>query len=475
MQSDTCHGEAAAAGLAEPQSESALSARAIKLATATFADPSVESRFKKHLAGEGFERERLMQLLGWLIFLGYGALDFLVAGDQTRDFLTIRFLIAAPAALGVMAICWARPFRRFLGLSTALALLFCALAIIYMTYRMDGPSAPPYIIGVLVVLVFTSCVMRIDFIFAAVTYTLIAVAYCAGLSAKPSPSDIEIISGSFFMISVAAIAVATIYLQERRARESWANAEKRAADDALIRQLLLEATAADRSKASFLSVVTHELRTPLHQIIGFSEIVRANPKDDSNAGHLDQVIDSATQLLKKLGKMLRYAEAAAGKIRVERENTPVDEIIDRVANETRALADAKNVRIDTSGLQGALIAVDAYHSAYALQNLVENAINASMAGAVVSITGAVLPTGDYEIRITDSGVGMTREDIATALAPFTQTDSGLTRYREGLGLGLPIASTLLSAQGATLTINSTVGVGTIAAVKFIRRTAEQVA
>jgi signal transduction histidine kinase len=475
MVSITCHGEDAAAGGAQPLREGVPSARAIKLSTATFADPAVEARFKAHLSGEGFERERLMQLLGWLIFLGYGALDFIVAGEHARDFLTIRFLIAAPAALGVMAICWARPFRRFLGLSTALALLFCALAIIYMTYRMEGPSAPPYIIGVLVVLVFTSCVMRIDFVFAAATYSLIAAAYCAALSAKPSPSDIEIISGSFFMISVAGIAVATIYLQERRARETWANAEKRAADDALIRQLLLEATAADRSKASFLSVVTHELRTPLHQIIGFSEIVRANPQSDSNASYLDQVIVSASQLLKKLGKMLRYAEAAAGKIRVELETSPVDEIIDRVANETRALADAKNIRIDASGLQSASIEVDAHHSAYALQNLVENAINASPAGAVVSITGAVLPTGDYEIRITDSGVGMTREQIETALAPFAQTDGGLARYREGLGLGLPIASKLLSAQNAALTINSTIGVGTIVSVKFVKRAAEQAA
>lgn len=472
MKSTADHGDKAGP---QPVRGGVRSDRAIKMSTATFADPSMEARFKAHLAGEGFARERLMQLLGWLIFLGYGALDFIVAGEHASDFVTIRFLIAAPAALGVMAICWIRPLRRFLGFSTALALLFCALAIIYMTYRMDGPSAPPYIIGVLVVLVFTSCVMRIDFVFAAAIYTLIAVAYCAALSAKSSPSEIEFISGSFFMISVAAIAVATIYLQERRARETWANSEKRAADDALIRQLLLEATAADRSKASFLSVVTHELRTPLHQIIGFSEVVRADPQGASNADHLDQVIASASQLLKKLGKMLRYAEAAAGKIRVEFEDSRVDEIIDRVVTETQALSTAKNIRIDASGLQNASITVDAHHSAYALQNLVENAINASPAGAVVSITGAVLPTGDYEIRITDSGAGMTRAQIETALAPFTQTEGGLTRYREGLGLGLPIASTLLSAQNATLTIDSTVGVGTIVAVKFVRRAAVEAA
>lgn len=447
----------------------------VRLTTATFADPATEARFKAHLAGEGFQRERLMQLLGWLIFVGYGALDFLVAGEHAAEFVTIRFIVAAPAALAVMALCWAKPFRRYLGQSTAVALLLCALAIIYMIFRMQGPSAPPYIIGVLVVLVYTSCVMRIDFLFASATYSLIAATYCAALFAKAAQGEADMISGSFFMISVAGIAIATIYLQERRVRETWLNMEQRAADDALIRQLLLEATAADRSKANFLSVVTHELRTPLHQIIGFSEIVRANPQGDSNAGHLDQVIASASQLLKKLAKMLRYAEAAAGKIRIELEDAPVEEIIDRVITETRASANAKNVRIDASGLQSGSLTIDVHHSAYALQNLVENAINASAAGSVVSIAGVRLPTGDYEIRIIDSGAGMTRAQAESALAPFEQTDSGLARYREGLGLGLPIASSLLSAQGAALRIDSTPGVGTIVAVRFAKKACRKAA
>ncbi len=441
----------------------------IKLSTATFADAETEEKFRAHLVGDGFERERLMQLLGWLIFAGYGVLDFFVAGVHSVEFLTVRFLIAAPAALAVMAVCWLAPFRRYLGISTAVALMICAFAIIYMTYRMDAPAAPPYIIGVLVVLVFTSCIMRIEFVFAATTYAVIAAAYCAALFAKASASDAELISGAFFMVSVAGIAVATIYLQERRAREVWVSAEQRAIDDILIRQLLLETTAADRSKAHFLSIVTHELRTPLHQIIGFSEIVRGKPDDPASVAYLDQVIGSAAQLLKKLGKMLRYADAAAGKIRIEFEPTPVEDIIDRVLSETRAPAEARAVKIDASGVQHAEIVIDAHLTAYALQNLVENAINASNAGGAVSIAGAILPSGDYEIRVIDSGVGMSDEQIRNALTPFAQVDGGLARYREGLGLGLPIASRLLSEQHSTLTLQSKVGEGTIVSVRFSKQ------
>ncbi len=120
--------------------------------------------------------------------------------------------------------------------------------------------------------------------------------------------------------------------------------------------------------------------------------------------------------------------------------------------------------------EDAEIVIDAHHTAYALQNLVENAINASAAGGGVSIAGAVLPSGDYEIRIIDSGAGMSEAQIRTALTPFAQTDGGLARYREGLGLGLPIASRLLFEQGSTLTLQSKVGEGTIVSVRFLKQT-----
>jgi signal transduction histidine kinase len=441
----------------------------INIFRATFADHATEYRFQHHLIAEGFAREKLMQALGSLIFVAYGVLDMLVVGDLAKEFLAVRFLIAAPIAFGLIWLSWLKPLRRFFGLATALALMIYAIAIVYMIYRLPGPAAPPYIIGVLVVLIFTSCLMRINFVYAGPTYAFIAAIYCFALLQKSTANYEEIVSGYFFMISVTGVAIATIYIQERRAREIWLGAELRAIDDARIRQLLLEATAADRSKTNFLSVVTHELRTPLHQIIGFSEVVRNQPEIADAANYLDQVISSANELLKKLGKMLRYADAAAGKLRVEIEDCDIMDIVDRIKEETRKSAAARNNILDTSELEAATVFVDPHHAAYAIQNIVENAINASRPGSVISMQGHVLDTGDYRLRIIDSGCGMSREQIEGAFQPFAQVDAGLARYREGLGLGLPIANRLLAEQNALLSIQSTVGAGTTIEIIFKKK------
>lgn len=433
---------------------------------ARFADAYTENKFVHHLIAEGFGREKLMQALGTFVFIAYGALDALVVGDLSQEFLTVRFLIAAPVAFGVICLSWLRPLRRHFGLATSVALLIYASTIIYMVYRMPGPDAPPYIIGVLVVLIFTSCLMRINFVYAGPTYALIAAVYCAALLAKETASREEIVSGYFFMISVTAVAIGTIYLQERRARETWLAAELRERDASVIRHLLLEATAADRSKTNFLSIVTHELRTPLHQIIGFSEVVRGQPELAEAPKYLDQIIVSANELLKKLSKMLRYADAAAGKLRMELEECDIVDIIDRVREETRKSAANRSISVNIGDVAPAILHVDSHHTAYAIQNIVENAIEASKPGSIVSIKGALTASGDYCLQISDFGCGMTEAQISGAFQPFGQSEAGLARYREGLGLGLPIANRLLIEQNAGLKVQSQPGAGTTVEIVF---------
>lgn len=438
----------------------------IRLLSATFSDKATENRFVNHLIEEGFRREKFMQALGTFVFIAYGVLDALVVGDLAKEFLIVRFVIAAPIAFGIICLSWLKPFKRLFGLATSLALMIYALAIVYMIYRMPGMDAPPYIIGVLVVLIFTSCLMRINFIFAGPTYTVIAALYCIALAAKGDATYEAIVSGYFFMISVTCVAIVTIYLQERRARETWIAGEYRAHDNAVIRQLLLEATAADRSKTNFLSIVTHELRTPLHQIIGYSEVVRKQPDLKEAPQYLDQVIGSANDLLKKLGKMLRYADAAAGKLKVELEECSILDIVDRVREEGRKAASGSSITITANDVADAMLWVDPHHTAYAMQNIVENAISASKPGSTISIKGRKISDTEYAIHIVDSGEGMRPDQIEDAFKPFAQSEAGLSRYREGLGLGLPIANRLLNEQNARLTIHSEIGAGTDVKIVF---------
>lgn len=84
-----------------------------------------------------------------------------------------------------------------------------------------------------------------------------------------------------------------------------------------------------------------------------------------------------------------------------------------------------------------------------LINLLSNAIKFTPAGGHVSATGAILPNGNYRFTVSDSGIGMDSDGIATALTPFGQVDTGLSRRYEGSGLGLPLAKALVELHGET--------------------------
>src|SRR6185295_7419287 len=93
-------------------------------------------------------------------------------------------------------------------------------------------------------------------------------------------------------------------------------------------------------------------------------------------------------------------------------------------------------------------------------NLISNSIKFTPAGGSVTVAAQGLEDGGVSVRICDTGVGMTKEEVALALTPFAQVDAGLSRWQEGAGLGLPIARALVQLHGGTLEINSAKSMGT---------------
>lgn len=437
--------------------------------SATFKDRETEAAYGRFLAGPASDREVLLQVLGIISYLSYGVLDLFVTGDLALEFVTLRFLIVLPTVSAVVALTAHRKFRALVEWSTTFGFTAMSLSIVYMIYKMPAAGGPPYIIGLLIVMIFTSCLMRVRFLIAAPTCILIAAVYCIILVTRLGAPSAEVISGYFFMLSVAAVAAVTNYIQERRARETWLRNAQREHDAIRIEQLLIEATAADRSKINFLSLLTHELRTPLHQIIGFSEVSRGQIGErmgDELAAPLDQITASARDLLKKLGQMLRYADATAGKLDFCIDEIPASEIIDLLIDQSGQAAAARSVRIDASHIEPAILVIDAHHTSLALSSLIENSINASGPGTTIRVEGALAGQGRYKLKIIDEGGGMSPEKLAAALAPFEQTESGKARSREGLGLGLPIARFILAGQGASFDLDSKAGGGTTATIIF---------
>lgn len=104
-----------------------------------------------------------------------------------------------------------------------------------------------------------------------------------------------------------------------------------------------------------------------------------------------------------------------------------------------------------------------------LINLLSNAVKFTPAGGRVRFGMQIAPGGGHVMRVSDTGIGIANDDIPVALAPFRQIDSGLDRRYEGTGLGLPLSKALAELHGATLELESEVGVGTTVTVRFPAR------
>lgn len=435
--------------------------------TAKFSNSGIEKAYRNQLAAEGQKRERTAQILAVLLFLGYGALDLIAAKEFAAEFIAIRFLYVAPPVAALIILTSQPRLVRFQEWTSTLGLLICSAAIIYMIKEMPMLGSPPYIVGLLFSMILASCLLRVSFVIATISYLVIAAAYCGSMVMREDTIEAQVASGVFFMVSVTGVACITNYVQEWRSREIWLRNIQRRYDKQRIESLLIEATAADRSKLSFLTILTHELRTPLHQIIGYSEVLRNEAvligREDLASGSTT-VLEAARDLLKKISQLLRFADATAGKLSFATESVPVGELIESVADQTLSLLEPKSIRLNACDIEKTPLFIDQHHTLYALMCVVENAANASAPGSEIKIDGKREDNGLYRIRVIDRGHGMSTQELNAALAPFEQLEVARTRARRGLGLGLPIADRLIRCQGGALRLESTPGVGTTVSV-----------
>ncbi|MGE0409413.1 MAG: sensor histidine kinase [Amphiplicatus sp.] len=441
----------------------------LRPATATFSDPTLEAAYRGHLVNVELPKIRLIGLGGLVVWYLFAILDILTIKEALADVLVVRCLIVGPIVTGLAGMLWMTRFRNIYGAVIAIGMFAFSLGIIAMIALMPTVGAPPYIIGVLVVLAYSSCFNRIPFTLAASVYILIALVYSGVLIYAGKFTRVDIIAGIFFMWNIVQIAVITHYAQEIRSRQIWRRDRQRALDAAYIEELLIEATAADQSKINFISILSHELRTPLHQIIGFSEVVQQRLQSEGPldvGGFVDDIRGSAHELLARIGKMLRYADATAGKIKYEIEDISTVDLVETVLVQMRDKAAKREITIDAEALEDVPVMIDHHHTSYALGHLIENAVKATPKGGVIEIKGRAGKDGFFALEIVDKGAGMDAAQLKAAFEPFAQVEQLRTRSRDGLGLGLTLARKIFQDQKAELAIESVKGEGTKATVRL---------
>ena len=235
--------------------------------------------------------------------------------------------------------------------------------------------------------------------------------------------------------------------------------------DRSMRQLAaakFEADEANRGKSEFLASMSHELRTPLNAILGFSEVIQTqlfgpvgSPQYREYAGHIHK---SGQHLLDLINDILDLSKISAGKMELREEEVAITSLVYDSLALVRGRANQVNLEeIPTHNLP--LIWADNRLLKQILVNLLSNAIKFTPVGGTVSIGAALSPSG-ISISVSDTGIGMSANEISKAMSEYGQVDSKVARDHQGTGLGLPICLSLAMLHGGSLEIVSQPGSGT---------------
>jgi PAS domain S-box-containing protein len=247
--------------------------------------------------------------------------------------------------------------------------------------------------------------------------------------------------------------------------------DRKAVEAALIRAKNA-AESGSRAKSEFLALMSHEFRTPLNAIIGFSDLVRSEVYgpigNDLYKEYVQDIMASGNHLLALINDILDLSKAEAGKISLNEAPAAVAEIArDSVAMLRQQAGDARvalecNIAADLSPLL-----CDERLVKQMLLNLLSNAVKFTPVGGRVRLDADVTGEG-LRLVVRDTGIGIADADLPKALAPFGRVDGEFGRKHAGTGLGLPLTKHLAEAHGARFAIDSEVGVGTTVTIVFPR-------
>jgi signal transduction histidine kinase len=228
------------------------------------------------------------------------------------------------------------------------------------------------------------------------------------------------------------------------------------------------AETASSAKSDFLARISHEIRTPLNSIIGFSEVMMEEKfgpiGNERYREYLKDVHSSGGHLLSLINDLLDLSKIEAGKLQLTFSGVALNDVAQQCVATMQPQANRERIIIRTA-LTPALpqVTADARSVRQIVLNLLSNSLKFTPAGGQVIVSTALNEDRAVVLRVRDTGVGMTENDLAAALEPFRQL---ATSPRGGTGLGLPLTKAMAEANGAKFHLTSTPKEGTLVEITF---------
>lgn len=264
------------------------------------------------------------------------------------------------------------------------------------------------------------------------------------------------------VLMVISVALYYIYIS-RQTKKLVSHAVERA----VLEEKLKKAEAAEKAKTTFLSNMSHDIRTPMNAIIGFATLAETNiDNKDRVQQYLTKILSSSNHLLSLINDILDMSRIESGKLNIEEKPCSISDIFRDMRNIIQTQMNSKqlNFFMDTMDVVDEDIYCDKLHVNQVLLNLLSNAIKFTSAGGSVSLTvqqkpGAPKGYGNYEIRVKDTGIGMGADFAEHIFEPFERERTSTVSGIQGTGLGMAITKNIIDTMGGTIEVKTEQGKG----------------
>ena len=245
----------------------------------------------------------------------------------------------------------------------------------------------------------------------------------------------------------------------------------------LLEDALLQANRASKAKSVFLSNMSHDIRTPMNAIVGFTALAITHiDHREQVEGYLKKIMTSGNHLLSLINDILDMSRIESGKIHLEENPCHLPDILHGLRNIVQADIHAKQLElyIDTVDVLDEEIYCDKLRLNQVLLNLLSNAIKYTGAGGMISMritekAGAPAGCANYEFSIRDTGIGMSPEFVAHIFEPFEREKNTTISGIQGTGLGMAITKNIVDMMNGSIEVKSEQGAGTEFVVAFTFR------
>jgi len=275
-----------------------------------------------------------------------------------------------------------------------------------------------------------------------------------------------------FFVLIIGLMLTLLHKERKAAREAVALTARLKESQEQLKQALEQAESASEAKTNFLSNMSHDIRTPMNALLGYTKMLKPKIKDEELLGYVDKMEKSGNLLLSIINHVLDMARIESGKMEVNEVYSRVGIDIEELISVFSVEAKKKNIRLLTSvQVEHGHIMCDITKIREIFSNLISNAIKYTPEGGTVEFNTRELPCSRpgymrIQSEIADNGMGMSKEYLPTLFDAFSRERNTTVGKISGTGLGMAIVKKLVEMQGGTIEVESELGKGSRFIVTF---------